>query len=571
MFVLICLLSTIDTKLFIYPSLSKVLLPSVCISILSIYAIFLLFRRKVANYISNWNVFFVSWIFYLCLHSIITPHEQYVLTDCIIKLTLPVALMILLSEKIISKDLIENVLLFIAYINLAYIILQVGGIWEPESSYFTVTGVSDNPNITAIFLTGCLPLQIRKIQKYDILSFSAFIIMILGIIILKCRTAYIGLLIILTVLLLHKVKLNKHFLIQNRKHIAIVGTFIILCAMIIAACLYQMKKDSADGRLLIWKLSAEMINQRPQGYGYGLFEKEYNLYQANYFLSNGGTYSERNHADHVIAAYNDFLEHGVQGGGIGMIFLAIFYIMAISLSWNQKRMEIFAAFFSFAIMSLTNFISTSILPWLLILCYSSLLEYEKKYVGNFRNNIYIHKLMSLILFGILTISSYHTIQLTWTQMMLTKYYKKVKTGGFVEESTLMTLFPKIGSSEGYWMVCARNYANSKQYNKAIKCVENALQYTSSSSHFYKYYQLCKMSGNEDQGIHAIVTNYGMLPHHITPKFILMQYYDRKGMKYLSVRLAKEIMDTNTKVTNKKSKNIKFKAAKYLKQYECNKI
>lgn len=47
--------------------------------------------------------------------------------------------------------------------------------------------------------------------------------------------------------------------------------------------LYNAKKASADGRKLIWKLSAQMIPEKPlTGYGYGFFEKEYNLHQANY-------------------------------------------------------------------------------------------------------------------------------------------------------------------------------------------------------------------------------------------------------------------------------------------------
>jgi hypothetical protein len=43
---------------------------------------------------------------------------------------------------------------------------------------------------------------------------------------------------------------------------------------------------SADARVVVWKISAEMIIQRPLlGYGYGSFERNYSLFQSNYFKS----------------------------------------------------------------------------------------------------------------------------------------------------------------------------------------------------------------------------------------------------------------------------------------------
>ncbi|WP_350629501.1 O-antigen ligase family protein, partial [Acinetobacter baumannii] len=47
--------------------------------------------------------------------------------------------------------------------------------------------------------------------------------------------------------------------------------------------LYKMKINSSDGRIFFWKNSVQMVMENPLGYGYGMFEKEYNLKQSAYF------------------------------------------------------------------------------------------------------------------------------------------------------------------------------------------------------------------------------------------------------------------------------------------------
>ncbi len=48
---------------------------------------------------------------------------------------------------------------------------------------------------------------------------------------------------------------------------------------------YKTKQASADGRILIWKVSAGLLAGKPfGGYGYGLFEREYNLAQGQKYF-----------------------------------------------------------------------------------------------------------------------------------------------------------------------------------------------------------------------------------------------------------------------------------------------
>ena len=63
--------------------------------------------------------------------------------------------------------------------------------------------------------------------------------------------------------------------------------FSILVIVIISLAsvgLYRMKKDSADGRRLIWNVTSKMIQDKPLfGHGTNGFQANYMEYQANFF------------------------------------------------------------------------------------------------------------------------------------------------------------------------------------------------------------------------------------------------------------------------------------------------
>jgi O-antigen ligase len=54
-----------------------------------------------------------------------------------------------------------------------------------------------------------------------------------------------------------------------------------------AVTLFYQKKDSTNGRLLIWKVSSEMIKDKPVlGHGINTFQAKYMDYQSQYFENN---------------------------------------------------------------------------------------------------------------------------------------------------------------------------------------------------------------------------------------------------------------------------------------------
>jgi O-antigen ligase len=121
--------------------------------------------------------------------------------------------------------------------------------------------------------------------------------------------------------------------ILNRS-IAITLITIITC--VIGYGLYNMKKGSADGRLLVWKVTSEMIKDKPLlGYGFNSFQAKYMEYQGKYFQSRPDS-PEAMVADENRYAFNEPLRLFAETGFIGLI-LALYVIISIFLTVRPKE------------------------------------------------------------------------------------------------------------------------------------------------------------------------------------------------------------------------------------------
>lgn len=93
-----------------------------------------------------------------------------------------------------------------------------------------------------------------------------------------------------------------------------------------------VKTGSSLGRILIYKVSLEMLGDHPWfGIGLGNFQRDYLLYQAEYFEKGDFTLKELLLADNTYFAFNDYLQLVVEGG-VPMIILLFFYIKAVIYS-----------------------------------------------------------------------------------------------------------------------------------------------------------------------------------------------------------------------------------------------
>ncbi|TDD98554.1 O-antigen ligase family protein [Flavobacterium cellulosilyticum] len=227
----------------------------------------------------------------------------------------------------------------IAFLESIYCITQYFGWFKSQNELFDVTGSCINPNTTAMFLALTIPVFLFLFQgKYKKLFFIGFITILIALFLLKCRAAYIG----ATICLIVFYGLEHNFIswLKNKKNKVAAKALFILCLLIVIPVsihLYNSKKASSDGRKFIWKLSTEMLSQKPiTGYGYGFYSKEYNLFQANYIQKGKATIGEMENAGYVITAHNELIQNAVEGGIIGLVLMLLFFGFLLCSHYDSK-------------------------------------------------------------------------------------------------------------------------------------------------------------------------------------------------------------------------------------------
>jgi O-antigen ligase len=401
----------------------------------------------------------------------------------------------------------------IATIESLYCISQYIGFFKSQNVLFEVTGSCINPNSTAMFLALTVPIFLFLFQsKHKRLFFGGFILVLIGLLLLKCRAAYIGATI--SIIVFYGLEYNFFSWLKNRKNKVAAKALFILCLLIVIPTfihLYNSKKASSDGRKFIWKISAMMSTKKPlTGYGYGSFEKEYNLYQADYIAKGKATLEEQTTAGPTFMAYNEAIQNIVEGGAIGLLLILLFF-GSLLFSIRQKRKVnlnctinvnqdelpaknrvfhlAYAGAIGFMTMSMFNFAIQAVSVMTILIIYSAMICSQIDSVSisstlSFLNTKWV-KLVTKITICISCLYLLFALLHIAQADMLNKKAAILKKEGHLKEA--FQIMPKIEywqkEESNYW----KNYGNilflNKEYSKALKCLSKA-KTTSSTPDLY---------------------------------------------------------------------------------------
>lgn len=193
---------------------------------------------------------------------------------------------------------------------------QLGGMIATRHSYYDFTGSFPNPGplggwlciaaLAAVILTLQLWKRGRKTWAALCAAGGMYIGMIL--VLTDSRAAWLGFAAGIFWILCTLRFRYKRLVLLSMAVIALVSAFF----------LYGYKKDSADGRLLVWRVSADMIAQKPlAGHGIGTFSEHYMFAQADYFERNPDSRFTKV-AEQVSYSFNELIgitcEQGIVGG-----------------------------------------------------------------------------------------------------------------------------------------------------------------------------------------------------------------------------------------------------------------
>ena len=562
-FFIICILSTIDTHLFVYPSLSRSLLTEIGWIVFALCILIHSIIKKMTINICKQELFITFFIGFIIVHGWLWGKESYRTMYLCTGLGGILCVSQALKQELLTKGDIQKGLLTILAINLCYIVLEALHIISSNNPYFIITGANENPTVTAEYMATCIPLLIGTYHssKHEKAIAVLLVLTIFCIFLLKCRTAYIGLGMAMACLIGCNEK-SKNWIKRAKGKYIIAGAF-VLTLTATSSTLYHAKKDSADGRFLIWKLSAKMIVEKPWGVGYGMFEKSYNEKQSLYFAKEQGTAQEQKNASFTAMAYNDYLEQGIEGGIAGLLFLFAFYIIFIATAKKKSLITEFSIITSLAVMSLFNFVYAGVSLWIMIVCTTGII------IGTKDNSYIIHIKHHVVVLCIVLVSywGYGIIQIIYAQAQLYKIRQNMQAHVFVNDSHYKSIEKAIGSSEAFWYQRARTAIKNNEYQLACACLDKAHCYTSMPRILLSLYEVKKRLEEEDQSIKHIIAYSNMCPHKLLPRAILMRYYNQRNETNKAIIYARSIVEIEQKVYNPKAISFKREAMAFLNAHK----
>lgn len=215
-----------------------------------------------------------------------------------------------------------------------------------------IVGSFDNPAGFAACLCVGLPfiLLCLKSTKKRIILIGIYLLALLivsAIVMSESRSGVVSTFIFICILLGQYIPLK-----AKSKIILFITVFVLLLSGS-----YFFKRNSADGRLLIWKCSWEMVKDSPVwGHGINSFKAHYMDYQAEFFKKHPDSKYVML-ADNVLSPFNEYLVVLLNFGFIGLFLLFVLGIFLVFCYYKNPNDESRVALLSLMSISTFSFFS----------------------------------------------------------------------------------------------------------------------------------------------------------------------------------------------------------------------
>ena len=259
-----------------------------------------------------------------------------------------------LSRQLNKKFILVGIAVW-STIESLLVILQKLGCLSSNHPMFDVTGSFGNPGplsgllavgllVNAVLLYGSIK---RNSYRYSIAYVIFSLLIVVGLWLSQSRAGWMvvwtgGFFLLCTSMY--------RSMCRKRFYFILFSLFIFF--LLFFAWAYLLKKNSADGRLLIWLNTWHMVLDNPLfGLGTGGWLSNYMYYQAEYFMQHPDS-SYLMLADNVAYPYNEYLLLLAEHGFIGLLCL-LFFLATILLHKNNGKLEkaLLLSFMTFAFFS----------------------------------------------------------------------------------------------------------------------------------------------------------------------------------------------------------------------------
>ena len=458
---------------------------------------------------------------------------------------------------------------------------QIAGIYPSNHSLFVLTGTFYNPGPYSGYLAAVLPIALHRMLvsngKKDRLSvvqyyFSMCVLLLIGCVLPAgmSRAAWLASLISCGYVLLRVYHVKVKSFVSKHRY-AVSGVLIV--GALLASSAYFMKRDSADGRLLIWKITSQAIASSPWGEENGrTFSAIYGDAQERYFTNCEYSESEAWVAGTPDFAFNEFLQIAVVHGiWVPVLFVTVLLVL-LKIAGSHKQLAgidgCLVSLMVFACFSYPLHIPAIVSVWLLtlmVLCGEGLIMIKRK-----RNAVAV--LLPVVVAGLTASMDMYGIYSERTRavrewMPVIVLYHSGAFNAAAEEYG--KLYDKMSWNKDFSFEYGRALYNSESYGKAEEVLLKAMTVSGDPMILNVLGRNAQENGEYKKAEKYLLRSTHRLPERIYPHYLLVklyaepEFFDR--IKFVSE--AEYVLNAKPKVNSTAIREIKQEVNKILRDKE----
>ena len=335
---------------------------------------------------------------------------------------------------------------------------------------------------------------------------------------------------------------------------------IIACLLVISllivtfAGMYYLKKDSADGRLLMWKVSLSAVAQHPLGVGLGHFPSAYGEAQAAYFASGNATEAEEYVAGNPEYGFNELLQIAIESGIVALMLFIGMLACAFRGVIKQKNWGVMGALVALLVFACFSY-PFSVLPFLIVFVFLLAVSGGTKMTQIRGINADFSFLRSIRNVVISVCCLMVTAFCIWRQYSVNGAYKQWKNhqmyyqAGMYREvvQNYEPLYPYLNDQIKFLFEYGRSLSQLEQPERSNDVLLHAMQISCDPMLYNimgKNYQAMKRHDLAEENFRKSAL---IVPNRIYPYYLLMKLYIETGDKEQALENAHIVLTKEPKV------------------------
>lgn len=443
--------------------------------------------------------------------------------------------------------------------------LQLWGYMTSYHALFKMTGSFFNPGPFAGYLATIFPVIVGGIlfkKKYlpflgetgnqSIMWFGAACVL-LALAASDSRAAYLSVLASCVLLLIKRYSLDQWF----KKYTLIKRSILLISIVFLVGICFigiiKIKANSSNGRLLIWQVASGIVADHPLiGVGYDRFKAYYMDKQADYFEKDPDS-PQIMVAGDTVYCFNEFLQHTIENGIIGLILVvcALIYLFSLSNRFYEENLWIAkAGIVSIVVFAMFSY-PTQILPikicLILYIAYIATMAAKKKTISLQRKNCikvaFGALIVSIVFADTKVLPSYYTAWKSWS--VGDRLAKMKDYTSSIEEDR--KAWPFLKHNGDFLTHYGKILAWTGKHKEAVNVLNRAISYSPNTITYTSIGNVYESLGKIDEAEQAYLKAWYMNPSRFYPKYLLAKLYDKNGQIEKAIAIAEELLKKEVKV------------------------